>query len=94
MQLLIQEKNLFSHRKRDDAMKININKSLAVSEWENDTLEMTAVSRVDIGAYLCIASVSIQFFLMSIINYIVCLLFVICLLPCLIQKIRMEFLPL
>ncbi|CAG9803944.1 unnamed protein product [Chironomus riparius] len=42
--------------KRDDAMKININKSLAVSEWENDTLEMTSVSRVDIGAYLCIAS--------------------------------------
>jgi len=39
-------------------MKININKSLAVSEWENDTLEMTSVSRVDIGAYLCIASVS------------------------------------
>jgi hypothetical protein len=52
------KKNLFSHRKRDDAMKININKSLAVSEWENDTLEMTSVSRVDIGAYLCIASVS------------------------------------
>ena len=75
MQLLIQQKkNLFSYRKRDDAMKININKSLAVSEWENDTLEMTSVSRVDIGAYLCIASVSVQFFLMSIINYIVCLL--------------------
>ena len=68
------KKNLFSYRKRDDAMKININKSLAVSEWENDTLEMTSVSRVDIGAYLCIASVSVQFFLMSIINYIVCLL--------------------
>lgn len=38
-------------------MKININKTLAVSEWENDTLEMTKVSRADIGAYLCIASV-------------------------------------
>lgn len=46
------------HRKRDDNMKININKSLAVSEWENETLEMTKVSRLDIAAFLCIASVS------------------------------------
>lgn len=52
----------YKFRKRDDGMKININKSLAVSEWENDTLEMTSVSRVDIGAYLCIASVSISLF--------------------------------
>lgn len=46
------------YRKRDDNMKININKSLAVSEWENETLEMTKVSRLDIAAFLCIASVS------------------------------------
>lgn len=49
-------------------MKININKTLAVSEWENDTLEMTKVSRADIGAYLCIASVSGSP-IMRIINY-------------------------
>ncbi|CRK97385.1 CLUMA_CG010775, isoform A [Clunio marinus] len=42
--------------KRDDNMKININRSLAVSEWENETLEMTKVSRLDIAAFLCIAS--------------------------------------
>ncbi|KAG5682113.1 hypothetical protein PVAND_011492 [Polypedilum vanderplanki] len=42
--------------KRDDNMKININRTLAVTEWENDTLEMTKVSRVDIGGFLCIAS--------------------------------------
>ena len=48
-------------------MKININKTLAVNEWENDTLQMTKVSRVDIGAYLCIASVNIV--IMNIINY-------------------------
>lgn len=44
-------------RKRDDNMKININRSLAVTEWENATLEMTKVSRIDIAAFLCIASV-------------------------------------
>lgn len=49
-------------RKRDDNMKININRSLAVSEWENETLEMTKVSRVDIAAFLCIASVSLMDF--------------------------------
>lgn len=47
-------------RKRDDNMKININRSLAVTEWENETLELTKVSRVDIAAYLCIASVSLN----------------------------------
>jgi hypothetical protein len=41
-------------------MKININRSLAVSEWENETLEMTKVSRLDIAAFLCIASVSVR----------------------------------
>lgn len=45
-------------RKRDDNMRININRSLAVSEWENETLEMTKVSRLDIAAFLCIASVT------------------------------------
>lgn len=50
-------------------MKININRSLAVSEWENETLEMTKVSRVDIAAFLCIASV-ILFILMTVINYL------------------------
>jgi hypothetical protein len=51
---------VLSRRKRDDTMKININRTLAVTEWENDTLEMTKVSRVDIGGFLCIASVSIM----------------------------------
>jgi hypothetical protein len=52
-------------------MKININKSLAVSEWENETLEMTKVSRLDIAAFLCIASVSVAANepLMTVINY-------------------------
>lgn len=49
----------FVRRKRDDNMKININRSLAVSEWENETLEMTKVSRIDIAAFLCIASVNV-----------------------------------
>lgn len=29
---------------------------LAVNEWEGDTLEITRISRLDMGAYLCIAS--------------------------------------
>ncbi|XP_048513668.1 neurotrimin-like [Athalia rosae] len=42
--------------KRDDGTKISINKALTVSEWEGETLEMTRISRLDMGAYLCIAS--------------------------------------
>ncbi|XP_051153832.1 lachesin-like isoform X1 [Leptopilina boulardi] len=42
--------------KRDDGSKIAINKSLSVSELEGNTLEMTRISRLDMGAYLCIAS--------------------------------------
>ena len=29
---------------------------VAVTEWEGDTLELTKISRLDMGAYLCIAS--------------------------------------
>ncbi|XP_065165416.1 lachesin-like isoform X2 [Atheta coriaria] len=42
--------------KRDDNSKITINKTLTVVEWEGDTLELTRISRLDMGAYLCIAS--------------------------------------
>ncbi|XP_026683177.1 neuronal growth regulator 1-like, partial [Diaphorina citri] len=42
--------------KRDDIAKININKTHAVSEFEGPVLEMTRISRLDMGAYLCIAS--------------------------------------
>ncbi|XP_046435480.1 neurotrimin-like isoform X1 [Neodiprion virginianus] len=45
--------------KRDDGSKISISKNLVgkeVSEWEGDTLEMARISRLDMGAYLCIAS--------------------------------------
>ncbi|KAG8229139.1 hypothetical protein J437_LFUL009728 [Ladona fulva] len=42
--------------KRDDGNKIAINKSLTVSEYEGEVLELTRISRLDMGAYLCIAS--------------------------------------
>ncbi|XP_049830703.1 lachesin-like isoform X1 [Schistocerca gregaria] len=42
--------------KRDDGSKIAINKSLSVLEWEGEVLELTRISRLDMGAYLCIAS--------------------------------------
>ncbi|XP_034934008.1 lachesin-like [Chelonus insularis] len=42
--------------KRDDNEKIVINKTLEVMEWEGETLEMTRISRLGMGAYLCIAS--------------------------------------
>ncbi|XP_026465262.1 protein CEPU-1-like [Ctenocephalides felis] len=42
--------------KRDDNTKISINKTLQVMEWEGPTLELTRISRLDMGAYLCIAS--------------------------------------
>ncbi|EFN86264.1 Lachesin, partial [Harpegnathos saltator] len=42
--------------KRDDGSKISINKTLSVPEWEGETLEMARISRLDMGAYLCIAS--------------------------------------
>ncbi|PSN53843.1 Lachesin, partial [Blattella germanica] len=42
--------------KRDDGSKITINKSLSVPEWEGEVLELTRISRLDMGAYLCIAS--------------------------------------
>ncbi|BES91430.1 Cell adhesion molecule [Nesidiocoris tenuis] len=42
--------------RRDDNQKININKTLSVPEWEGNTLELTRISRLDMGAYLCIAS--------------------------------------
>ncbi|XP_055682656.1 protein CEPU-1-like [Lutzomyia longipalpis] len=42
--------------KRDDNSKIAINKSLNVHEWDGDSLEISRISRLDMGAYLCIAS--------------------------------------
>ncbi|XP_034241076.1 lachesin-like isoform X2 [Thrips palmi] len=42
--------------KRDDNSTINVNKTLAVTEWEGTRLEMSRISRVDMGDYLCIAS--------------------------------------
>ncbi|XP_049817079.1 neurotrimin isoform X2 [Aethina tumida] len=42
--------------KRDDNSKITINKTLTVTDWEGETLELTRISRLDMGAYLCIAS--------------------------------------
>ncbi|XP_039277012.1 lachesin isoform X1 [Nilaparvata lugens] len=45
--------------KRDDGTKIALNKSLSVAEWEGEVLEMTRISRLDMGAYLCIASNSV-----------------------------------
>ncbi|XP_033249580.1 lachesin isoform X2 [Drosophila miranda] len=42
--------------KRDDNSRIAINKNHIVNEWEGDTLEITRISRLDMGAYLCIAS--------------------------------------
>ncbi|XP_075214999.1 lachesin-like isoform X2 [Lycorma delicatula] len=45
--------------KRDDGSKITINKTLSVTEWEGEVLEMIRISRLDMGAYLCIASNSV-----------------------------------
>uniref|UniRef100_A0A182IV46 Uncharacterized protein n=1 Tax=Anopheles atroparvus TaxID=41427 RepID=A0A182IV46_ANOAO len=42
--------------KRDDNSKIAINRSLNVPEWEGNSIEITKISRLDMGAYLCIAS--------------------------------------
>ncbi|XP_055545209.1 lachesin-like [Wyeomyia smithii] len=42
--------------KRDDNSKITINKSLSVLEWDGESVEISKISRLDMGAYLCIAS--------------------------------------
>ncbi|XP_076237512.1 lachesin [Calliopsis andreniformis] len=42
--------------KRDDGSKISINKTYSVPEWNGETLEITRISRLDMGVYLCIAS--------------------------------------
>ncbi|XP_058447355.1 lachesin-like [Malaya genurostris] len=42
--------------KRDDNSKIAINKSLSVLEWDGESVEISKISRLDMGAYLCIAS--------------------------------------
>ncbi|XP_062546032.1 lachesin-like isoform X2 [Armigeres subalbatus] len=42
--------------KRDDNSKIAINKSLSVPEWDGESVELSKISRLDMGAYLCIAS--------------------------------------
>ncbi|XP_050432373.1 neurotrimin-like isoform X2 [Adelges cooleyi] len=45
--------------KRDDGTQININKTLTVNEWAGQTLELHRISRLDMGAYLCIATNSV-----------------------------------
>uniref|UniRef100_A0A1I8N5G1 Ig-like domain-containing protein n=2 Tax=Musca domestica TaxID=7370 RepID=A0A1I8N5G1_MUSDO len=42
--------------KRDDGLKIVLNKSNEVSEVEGETLELERISRLHMGAYLCIAT--------------------------------------
>ncbi|XP_073821245.1 dpr-interacting protein epsilon [Musca autumnalis] len=42
--------------KRDDGLKIVLNKSYVVSEVEGETLELERISRLHMGAYLCIAT--------------------------------------
>ncbi|KAL5280261.1 hypothetical protein ACFFRR_004309 [Megaselia abdita] len=44
--------------KRDDNTRIAINRHInyVVNEWEGDSLDITKISRLDMGAYLCIAS--------------------------------------
>ncbi|KAI5640530.1 immunoglobulin i-set domain-containing protein [Phthorimaea operculella] len=42
--------------KRDDNSKISISKGHTVNDWEGEVLEMARISRLDMGAYLCIAS--------------------------------------
>ncbi|EDW02977.1 GH10989, partial [Drosophila grimshawi] len=42
--------------KRDDNHKIVINKTLEVNDLETDSLELERISRLHMGAYLCIAS--------------------------------------
>jgi hypothetical protein len=37
-------------------ISFNVFRSFAVSEWEGEVLELTRISRLDMGAYLCIAS--------------------------------------
>ncbi|XP_006560786.2 lachesin isoform X3 [Apis mellifera] len=42
--------------KRDDGSMISINKTYSVMEWEGEMLEITRISRLDMGVYLCIAT--------------------------------------
>ncbi|XP_069180911.1 lachesin isoform X2 [Procambarus clarkii] len=42
--------------KREDGQNINVNKSTTVLEYEGEVLRLSKVSRMDMGAYLCIAS--------------------------------------
>ena len=37
-------------------LSLSVFRSFAVSEWEGEILELTRISRLDMGAYLCIAS--------------------------------------
>jgi hypothetical protein len=37
-------------------LTLNVFRSFVVSEWEGEVLELTRISRLDMGAYLCIAS--------------------------------------
>lgn len=42
--------------RREDGRLININRTLSVAEWEGTHLYLNRISRLDMGAYLCIAS--------------------------------------
>ncbi|XP_076038503.1 lachesin-like isoform X2 [Oratosquilla oratoria] len=42
--------------KREDAQQITVNKTTAVLDYEGEVLRLSKVSRMDMGAYLCIAS--------------------------------------
>ncbi|OXA64235.1 Lachesin [Folsomia candida] len=42
--------------RREDGGDLRINKTYSVAEWEGETLELSRISRLDMGAHLCIAS--------------------------------------
>lgn len=42
-----------------DTISKSIHFLFTVIEWDSDTLEITRISRLDMGAYLCIASNSV-----------------------------------
>uniref|UniRef100_A0A1I8PLK1 Ig-like domain-containing protein n=1 Tax=Stomoxys calcitrans TaxID=35570 RepID=A0A1I8PLK1_STOCA len=42
--------------KRDDGLKIVLNKSMEVTELDGESLELERISRLHMGAYLCIAT--------------------------------------
>ncbi|XP_065207681.1 neurotrimin-like isoform X2 [Planococcus citri] len=42
--------------RRDDGSNITLNKTHSVTEWEGNQVSLVRISRLDMGAYLCIAS--------------------------------------